>query len=870
MTIRFIPIGFVIVLAAAFLGGCQRACSTEPTAPASTGKDVFFLIPHTHWEGAVFLTREEYLDVGLQNILRALRLLKAHTNYRFTLDQACYVRPFLERYPEEEAAFRKFVKESRLAIVCGNDVMLDVNMPGGESYVRQVLYGKGYFRKKLGVDVTIGWALDTFGHHAQMPQLLKLGGYKSYWFFRGVPDWKTPSEFLWEGIDGSRIPAFWLPHGYGMAYGSPKTLPEFSKFFKERFDSLAPFARGHGRVGLAGGDVTEPEEYQAGMVEQFNRQPNAPFELRLAVPADFEALVAKRTDRQVIGGELNPIFQGTYSSRIELKQRTRELETLLTTAEKLGVLQHWLAKPTNDEILWRAWEPMLFNQTHDLMSGVMTEHVYEDVVRGYDFSKRIAHDEVQDRLRSVSAAIDSQGEGVPVAVFNTLGWLRTDIAVANVGFSDNKVMDVKVIGPDGAAAPVQVIDNDRNPEAGLLRARIAFVARDVPAMGYSVYRVLPMITAAVAEKAQNEPVLENDAYRIEFDPAGGAITHLLVKKDNWDALRAPGNVVVREEDRGDLWEPYHTLDGASRIAMKTRHPAPQRGGKVVYSAEQSGTRGAVSRGPVFSEFKMAHRLGKKGSFATTVRLYNGLRRIDVCTKIVNDETFVRYRVLFPTSIHDGRAVHEIPFGVSPQPDDIEFPAQNWIDYGNGQKGIALLNRGLPGNNVADGTMMLSLLRSTRIVSYGDASGGYGAGNDAAFELNRELVFDYALIPHTGDWRAAGVYRDGMEFNQPLLTCPLAAHPGKLPKQWGFLEITPNNIVVSAMKPGADGAAVLRVYEATGRATTAKIRLPVQTVAAAEVNLMEDPGRKLPVTDNALQLDFRPFEIKTIKLQTQQP
>ena len=131
---------------------------------------------------------------------------------------------------------------------------------------------------------------------------------------------------------------------------------------------------------------------------------------------------------------------------------------------------------------------MLFNQTHDLMSGVMTEHVYEDVVRGYDFSKRIAQDEVEGRLRSVSAAIDTRGEGVPVAVFNMLGWPRTDLAIANVGFSDSKIMGVKVLGPDGANVPVQILDVDRGGDGGLLRVRIAFIARDVPAIGYSVYR----------------------------------------------------------------------------------------------------------------------------------------------------------------------------------------------------------------------------------------------------------------------------------------------------------------------------------------------------------------------------------------------
>ena len=152
--------------------------------------------------------------MGLPNILRALRLLKAYPNYRFVLDQACYVKPFLERYPEEEAAFRQFVAEGRLAIVGGTDVMPDVNMPGGESFVRQMLYGKGYFRRKLGVDVTVGWQLDTFGHHAQMPQLLRSWADTDRSGFRGAsPTPNTPADFLWEGIDGSRIPAFWYSYG---------------------------------------------------------------------------------------------------------------------------------------------------------------------------------------------------------------------------------------------------------------------------------------------------------------------------------------------------------------------------------------------------------------------------------------------------------------------------------------------------------------------------------------------------------------------------------------------------------------------------------------------------------------------------------
>ena len=204
----------------------------------------------------MFKTREEYLEMGLPHILTAVRLLKEHPNYRFTLDQVEYFKPFLERYPEEAGSFRKFVAEGSLQIVCGLNVMPDDNMPSGESFIRQMFYAKGYCRDALGAEVTVGWLLDTFGHHAQMPQLLRLAGYHSFWFSRGVEDRdKMPSEFLWQGLDGTRIPAFWLPFSYGHLYGPPKDLDGFSRFMKERWDALAPFSRGGDRVGLAGVDV---------------------------------------------------------------------------------------------------------------------------------------------------------------------------------------------------------------------------------------------------------------------------------------------------------------------------------------------------------------------------------------------------------------------------------------------------------------------------------------------------------------------------------------------------------------------------------------------------------------------------------------
>jgi alpha-mannosidase len=166
-------------------------------------------------------------------------------------------------------------------------------------------------------------------------------------------------------------------------------------------------------------------------------------------------------------------------------------------------------------------------------------------------------------------------------------------------------------------------------------------------------------------------------------------------------------------------------------------------------------------------------------------------------------------------------------------------------------------------------MMLSLMRSTRIQAYG-YGGGYepGMSSDSAFELGKELAFDYALVPHAGDWRQATVYRAGLEFNQPLLARAVATHPGSLPKRWGLLEISPQNVVLSALKPGANGTAVLRIYEAAGQPAEATIRLSARVIAGQEVNLMEDSGATLGVVGSSVHLRLRPFEIKTIKLQFQ--
>jgi alpha-mannosidase len=331
-------------------------------------------------------------------------------------------------------------------------------------------------------------------------------------------------------------------------------------------------------------------------------------------------------------------------------------------------------------------------------------------------------------------------------------------------------------------------------------------------------------------------------------------------------LGGAGNVVAREEDGGDFWELYGTLNDGRFTNRKREIPAP-RPNYCVLSSDFVGGGGSARNGPVVSEFRISHPFGKN-HFSTSVRMYAGVRRIDIRTEILNTEQFVRYRVMFPTSIRDGTNVQEIPYGAIQRPRNQESPAQNWFDLSGVDRGLTVLNRGLPGSNVVDGTMLLSLMRSARLISYG-FSGGYepGVSSDSGLEVGKRLSFHYALVPHMGDWRDAGAYRAGLEYNQPLIARSAAPHAGALPKVWGLLGISSNRVVISAVKPSRDGRIAVRVYEAAGLpARDVRLRFATPIASSREANLLEDPGRAMKVQDNGFSFELRPFEIKTFVIE----
>ena len=148
--------------------------------------------------------------------LSALQRVEEFDEFIFTSSSAQYYAWVEENAPDLFARIREQVKKGRWIICGGWWVQPDCNLPGGESFVRQGLYGQQYFQSRFGITASVGYNVDSFGHNAGLPQILRKSGMDSYLFLRpGEREMELPAgPFCWQGVDGSSVTACRIPVSY--------------------------------------------------------------------------------------------------------------------------------------------------------------------------------------------------------------------------------------------------------------------------------------------------------------------------------------------------------------------------------------------------------------------------------------------------------------------------------------------------------------------------------------------------------------------------------------------------------------------------------------------------------------------------------
>ena len=810
-----------------------------------------YLDGNAHIDMAWLWRWRETVEVCRNTFRQQLNLMNEFPTYKYTQSTAQAFKWMEERYPRLFHEIQQRVRDNRWEMVGGMVVEADCDLIGGESWVRQHLYGKRYFRKKFGVNIDLGWNPDSFGYNWNMPQFLRRSGVKA--FLTQKISWNDTNVFpyhlfWWEAPDGSRVLTYFPFSGYvgNLDLGTLIRDVRLSEANTGRKDVLVLYGMGDHGGGPERSMLKRVQFYQTATVF-----PRVKFSFARTY---FDTLFASDlTQIPVWRDELYLEYhRGTYTTHGNIKRNNRKKEILLTNSEKLASISQLLGKNIyNQKALNQAWWKYLFNQFHDILPGSGIAPIYRDAMADYATAGKKAEKQLQSALRAISEVITTPSKGEPVVVFNTLSWKRNGLV--RVPFKQNPG-EIRVLDSSGKEILSQIVKSPKDDT-------LLFVAKDIPPMGY---RVFTLQKGSVSQRRSGASAqgnsLENKFFRVAIDPKTGNISQIIDKRSNRNVLAAgeEGNRIQLFEDiprNFDAWNIGYTgkkweLDHPDTIFVKETGPV-----RAVIRVKKSFLGKSKPRRYPTKNFPSSF-------FTQDVTLYAGLPIVDCRMTVDWWENHVLAKVAFPLSVKSRVATYEIPFATIQRPATrnnswekarFEVAAQHWGDISGNGYGVSLLNESKYGYDALNNTLRLTLLRSPLSP---DPTADRG--------INR---FGYALYPHKGNWRDGQTILRGYEYNVPLIAVRTAPHRGSLPEDFSFFTVHPNTVILAAIKKAENSdALIFRFFESQGVDTQAKVtffRTPRNITA---VNLIEDNLESVPFSGKTLKFPISHNEIRSFKVR----
>jgi alpha-mannosidase len=695
-------------------------------------------------------------------------------------------------------------------------VEADCNLPSGESLVRQIVYGKRFFREEFGIENRILWLPDVFGYSAALPQILKKSGID--WFVTSKISWSDTNQmpydtFTWKGIDGTGIPTYFLtaqdkvkdrkPRNFTtyVAHMTPAMVAgTYERYQQKELTNETLITYGYGDGG--GGTTTEDLETAKRLSKGI---PGTPA-VKLGFAGDFLSRLEKKIENNprlpVWSGELYlERHRGTLTTMAKVKKDNRMCESLYLNTEfvcSLNKLFFGTAFPKSE--LRDGWEMILTNQFHDIISGSSIHDVYEQTDIDYGIIKKTASVHFEKALDTIAGNIsDIHGDVI---------------------FNFNPAIGNGIVKKEGKSVYVS----------------------DIPAKGYAC------VSSVKSDNEINisDKKCESKNYRLSFDD-DMLLTSVFDKKNNREVLKAGtlGNQLRVYEDfpefHLDAWElEEHTLQKHMVI-------------KNVESVEE------VSDG-VRAGLKIT-RKHMNSALVQTIWLYDDIERIDFETEVDWQERHQLLKAAFDVDINSSRATYEIQYGTIERPTHkntswdrakFEVCGHRFADVSEGNFGVTLFNDCKYGYDIHDGLIMLSLLKSP---VFPNPNADLG-----------KMSFTYSLHTHSGGADVPSLYSMAYELNNPMILRKATGKNDLVPANYSFVSCKNKNILCEVIKEAENSEAyILRFFENDNTKTKADISFGFELKQAFRCDLEENIIRELDITNNKISLEFEAFEIHTIKI-----
>lgn len=832
-------------------------------------------VGHAHIDLAWLWRLRHAREKAARTFSTAMHLMREYPEYRFTHSSPQLFKFLKQDYPDIYARVKEHIARGQWEITGGMWVESDVNIPNGESLVRQFLLGQRTLQEEFGVVCRLLWLPDVFGYSGALPQIARQSGID--YFLTSKISWNQFNRFPydtfhWRGIDGTELLTYFITtpsddmtHLTYNGQLSPRDVKGTWNLYNQKesnHELLTLFGWGDG-----GGGPTR-EMLESGRV--LRDLPGFPM-VQQELAEDFFARLARTmAGRQlpVWDGELYlELHRGTYTSQAANKRANRRAEALYHNAEWLSALAVLLGAAGDypAALLREGWEKLLLNQFHDILPGSSIREVYEDSQADYAAIRAGGEQALAAAQQKLLQGAQQTAQQPAVIFYNALSWARGGLAqLPGRALPQGMV----VVDEQKRPLPSQLV-REEGEEAVLLATPPGTEGR-VPSLGYAAYRLALAAEAGQAEA--HEPALvvtptrlENRFVRLALNERG-QLTSVWDKRAaggaGREALAGPANVLQLFVDRPlkfDAWD----ID----IFYQDKLIEVQE--LLEATVEESG--------PLRGVLRLRWRV-LDSTITQRLTLYAHSPRIDFRTEVDWQEKQMLMKVAFPVAIRATRATYEIQFGAIERPTHwntswdyarFEVAAQRWADLSEGDYGVALLNDCKYGYDIKDNVMRLTLIKSA-------------IRPDALADKGRHQ-FTYSLLPHAGDWRAAGadagdgVIRQAADLNNPLQAAVAPAAHGQteppagpaLPLNFSFAEVDAEHVLIDTVKQAEDGDGwIVRLYEAQQqRRQAVKMRFGAPPTRIAPCNLLE-----LPVIDDSLQLAgseaifaINPYEIKSFRV-----
>ena len=626
--------------------------------PAKDGHFSYSSIGHSHLDLLFLWPERETPRKCARTLSTVMKMMDRFPEYKFTLSQAPVYIWLKEQYPDLYRRMCQRIRERRLEVVGALYVECDTNLPGAESLVRQLLYGKRFFQQEFGLDMQVGFLPDVFGYSAALPQLFVKAG---------VPYFTTNKlsmndtnrfpryTFWWYGLDGTRILTHMLPEN---SYTSA-SVPQMAIYgeYHDTDKDLCP--RGLQLYGLGDGGGGPGYEHMERRRRSRNLKGCPPLEDEFVV--DFFRRIEKDSEKyRSWHGELYfERHQGTYTSIAKQKKWNRTLEKDLHLVELLACLCLGDGERYPEEWLYETWQDVLLFQFHDCLPGSAIDRVYEETQAKYAQRHAEAWGRIKHYLEILGSRFRGNGMGKPALLVNPTSFSRKERVASGEG-----EMTVEL-------APYEVRIVDLQEAKPVLR--------------------------------QEEPatILENAYTLVEFHP-DGTICRMIDKTTGRELLPPgkKGNVLTLYPDENTHWD-------IEKAYLKAE------GVQATLQSMEREDQGSCRR------LKLRFTVGNS-TIQQVVSLDDTSGRVDFATHVDWQEEYQMLRVAFPVDVVTQTAACEIQFGHVLRPthhntswDEAKFEvcAHKWVDMADRNGGLALLSDCKYGYKIWDSTLDLCLLRS---------------------------------------------------------------------------------------------------------------------------------------------------------------